>query len=69
MLLILALHSFACMAEGTDAINIIPGRACGLQTEVRTADKRLSASDIIRTYPGMALDGWKCFCVLACVGR
>ena len=66
MWLILALYYFACLAKGTDAINIIPGKACGLQTEVRTADRRLSASDIIRNYPGMALDGCKCFYTRLC---
>ena len=46
----------ACLADCLDAINIIPGKACGLQTEVRTADGSLSASDIMRTYSGRSKD-------------
>ena len=52
MWLMAAFHVISLMAEGSNAINIIPGKACGLQTEVKTADRGLSASDIMRTYTG-----------------
>ena len=57
MRLIVTLYAAWCVAaDGIDAINIIPGKACGLQTEVKTADRSLSASDIMRTYSGMSKD-------------
>ena len=60
MRLIVTLYAAWCVAaDGIDAINIIPGKACGLQTEVKTADRSLSASDIMRTYSGRSKDDGK----------
>ena len=49
MWLIVTLYA-TCLADCLNALNIIPGKACGLQTEVKTADRSLSASDIMRTF-------------------
>ena len=56
MRLIVTLYAACVAADGINAVNIIPGKACGLQTEVKTADRSLSASDIMRTYSGRSKD-------------